>query len=285
MRILAALIAALPLGLAVPSADAVPAKKAGAKSPPACGAKILPLVAGNTWTYIPGVAPAAILPELVKIAPRQPLKIVITVKSVEAKGTDTVATLEEKVTYEITAENKEKKKPAVMSELVVASSIKCNKTKFEISPESFFFAGEPGGYRELTFDKVDRSKDTSLKLTNGVIGDAPWREDVVAHFTRQPTKTSTAKMSPGRLELERSFTPETSEPVTTKSGTRYPKAEKLALLTTGRVTFDAPVSPTPAPSELPKGWYTKFWFEPEVGVVQTLNMYAHLYQLSESTLN
>ncbi|MEO8702027.1 MAG: hypothetical protein ABI867_18420 [Kofleriaceae bacterium] len=283
MRILAALIAVLPMGLATPVANAVP--KAGAKTPPACGAKILPLVTGNSWTYIPGVPKDAILPELVKIAPRQPQKVVITVKSVEAKGTETLAKLEEKVTYEITPENKEKKKPAVLSEVTVASTITCSKTKFEISPESFFFSGEPGGYRELTFDKLDRSKDTSFKLTNGTFGDAPWREDVVAHFTRQPTKEANAKMSGGKLELERSFTPERSEPVVTKSGTRYEKAEKLALLTTGRVIFDAPVSPTPAPSELPKGWYTRYWFEPGVGIVQTLNMYAHMYQLSESTLN
>ena len=277
----AALLAAIPL-LVVPvdTGSAAPKPKAA----PACGAKILPLVTGNTWTYIPAAAPQKIDPAFERLAPRQPTRIVITVKSVETKGTETVASLDETMTYEMVAANPEKKKPAVTSDVVVNSTIKCNATKFEISPDSFLFSAEPGGYRALSFDKLERSKDTSLKLTNGTIGDAPWREDIVAHFSRTPGKGSEAKLSPGKLELERSFTPETPEAVVTKSGTRYLKTEKLTLETTGRVTFDAPMSPKPKPSELPKGWRSKFWFENGIGLVQALNMYAHMYQLSASQL-
>jgi hypothetical protein len=280
MRIFAVLAG---LSLSVPVAVAQPAKKPK-QSPPACGARILPLVEGNSWTYVAVPAANPILQDLVKIAPRPAQRIVVTVKKLESKGGDTVAHLEEKVLYEITPENKEKKKPAVTSELVINSTITCNKTKFEISPDSFFFAGEPGGYRELTFDKLTRTKDTSLKLDKGVIGEAQWREDIVAQFTRKPAASSNAKMSGGKLELERAFTPENPEAVFTAKGEQFPKAEKLHLVTTGRVTFDAPASPTPKPSELPANWVTKFWFQPDLGVIQTLNMYAHQYQIAESTL-
>lgn len=280
MRTLPAL---LGLALISTSGSALAAPKKAGKAAPACGAKVLPLVVGNSWTYAPGVAPQPILPELTKIAPRQAAKIVITVKSVETKGADTVVALEEKVTYEITPA--QEKKNAVIADVVVNSTITCNKTKFEISPDSFFFAAEPGGYRELQFDTVTRSKDTSLKLAGGTIGDDQWREDIVAHFTRVPAKGIDVKMSPGKLELERVFTPETPEDVSTKNGQRYPRAEKVALVTTGRVTFDAPVSPRPEPSQLPANWISRFWFAPDVGLVQSLNMYAHLYQLVDSTLN
>jgi hypothetical protein len=283
MRALA--LFAVPFALAgssIERADAAP--KAGAKSVPACGAKILPLVEGNTWTYQAVPARDAILPELAKLAPRPAQKVVITVKDVAAKGADTVVSLEEKITYEIVPENKEKKKPAVMSEVVVSSTITCNKTKFEISPDSFFFAGEPGGFRNLELDKLERSKATSLKLVNGNIGDEPWEEDIVAHFTRKPGKGSDAKLSAGKLEMERVFTPAQPEDIATRNGDHFRKAEKLQLITTGRITLDTPVSPNPTVQELPKNWRTLMWLALDVGVVQTLNMYAHQYQLMEKTL-
>jgi hypothetical protein len=140
---------------------------------------------------------------------------------------------------------------------------------------------EPGGYRAMQFEKVERSKDTSLKLEKGTIGEAQWREDIVAHFTRLPAKGSNAKISGGKLELERVFTPENPEAVVTPKGQQFAKAEKLHLVTSGRVTLTEPVSPSAKPSELPANWASKFWFEENVGVVQTLNMYAHMYQLDQ----
>jgi hypothetical protein len=267
------------------SVGAEPKKVGQKQSPPACGAKILPMVTGNIWTYEAVAAPEPILPELAKLAPRQPRKIVITVKSVAPKGTETVVTLEEKLEYEIVAENKEKKKPAVMQDVTVNTSITCGKGKFEISPDSFFFAGEPGGFRGLELDKLERSKDTGLKLTPlGSIGDDAWREDIVAHFVRKPAGGADAKISAGKLEMERSFTPAQPEDVNTRSGLRFPKAEKLQLITTGRITLDAPVAPTPTTLELPKNWRTLMWFAVDTGVVKTLNMYAHMYTLVDTTM-
>ncbi len=194
MPMRALVLLAVPLALSATEAAAAPRHSA-----PACGAKILPLVTGNSWTYKQVPAPEPILDELKPLAPKPAESVVITVTSIDHQGKDTVAHLEEKVTYLIIPENKEDKKPAVRSEVVVKSTITCNRTKFEVSPNSFFFAGEPGGYQELELDDVKRSKATSIKLTRGTIGATPWEEDIVAHFVRKPTESSGAKLSGGKL--------------------------------------------------------------------------------------
>ena len=103
---LSALFAALVLPSVV--AAAPKASGAGAKSPPACGVKVLPLVVGNTWTYSTVAAPMPAPPDIARLAPPLPKGFVITVKSIEPKGPDTVVTLEEKITYDLT---KDVKKP------------------------------------------------------------------------------------------------------------------------------------------------------------------------------
>jgi hypothetical protein len=247
------------------------------KAAPAGGAKILPLVEGNTWRYTMIPAPAAADQAIARIAPAQPNEIVITVKKVEKQGTDTVATLEEKVTIDKT---KEKDKPIIES-YAYESTITCTDKKFDISPNSFFFAGEPGGYLGLEITKLDR-KNTSWALTKGGIGEAQWREDLKMEWARKPTEGSGAKAGTGKLELERQFTPQEPEEVVTKQGSY--KSEKIGLVTTGRVTLDNPGTPGLKPMELPAGWLSTLWIANGVGVVQSLNKYAHMYQLAESTL-
>ncbi|MGE3548098.1 MAG: hypothetical protein AB7L28_29515, partial [Kofleriaceae bacterium] len=206
-----------------------------------------------------------------------PKSFVITVKSVEEKGGDTVVTLEEKLTYEL----KDPKKPT--DERLVTSTITCsgNGKKIDISPDSFFFAAEPGGYLGLTLTKLDR-KGTSLQLTGGTVGDNPWREDLIATWTETPGQGIAAKLGSGKLELERQFTPQVPESVSTKQGSYV--AEKIAVTTTGRVTLEGARSAGFKPQELPGNWTNLLWLVDGVGVVQTLNSYAHMYQLSEATL-
>jgi hypothetical protein len=275
--------ALVPLILLVPVATEAQKKKIEyvkgpvGKAVAPCGAKILPLVEGNKWTY--GFVESGIQPpaDLLKLMPSEPNQIVITVKSVETKGPDTVITLEEKTSTDLSKDPKKH----IMDERTITSTITCNAKKFEISPESFFFAGEPGGFFGLTFDKLDRPKDTTLKLTNGTIGEAEWREDIVAHFTRAGFPGSGAKLDSGKLELERKFTPQQPEQVNTKAGLYT--AEKLALVTTGRVTLDHP-QPDTKPSELPANWISQLWLVPNVGVAQVLNAYGHMYMLTEVQL-
>ncbi len=268
------------LGEARPRSQPADAKSGAGptgKAAPACGAKILPLVEGNSWRYTMIPAPAPAESAIARIAPAQPNEIVITVKKIEKQGTDTVATLEEKVTIDRT---KEKDKPLVET-YAYESTITCTDKKFDISPNSFFFAGEPGGFQGLEITKIDR-KNTSWALTKGGIGENQWREDLKLEWARKPTEGSGAKPGTGKLELERVFTPQEPENVVTKQGSY--KAEKIGLITTGRVTLSNPSTPTLKPMELPGNWLSTLWLADGVGVVQSLNMYAHMYQLAESTL-
>lgn len=247
-------------------------------APPACGVKLLPLSVGNSWKYEWVVAPQPAEEAIAKLAPLQPRFFTITVKAVEPKGADTVVSLEEKLTYDL---SRDPTKPK-LDERIVSSTITCNaKGRFDISPESYFFAGEPGGMYGMTLDKVERPRDTSLKLTGGNIGQDEWREDIIAHFSRPATAGTEAKLGGGKLELERKFTPAQPESVSTKMGGYM--AEKLGLVTTGRVTLDG-AAPDAKPAELPAGWLNVLWLAPGVGMVQSLNRYAHMYQLAEATL-
>jgi len=243
-----------------------------------CGAKILPLVEGNKWTY--GYVESGVPPrdDLLKLTPSEPSQIVISVKSIESKGDETVVTLEEKTTADLSKDPKKH----ILDERTITSTITCSRTKFEISPDSFFFSGEPGGYFGLTFDKFERPKDTTWKLVNGTIGEQPWREDIVAHFTRTAVEGSGAKLDSGKLELERKFTPAQPEMINTKVGLYT--AERLAVTITGRVTLDHPQSPDTKAAELPAGWTNQLWLVPNVGVVQVLNAYAHKYMLTDVQL-
>ncbi len=292
MRILGAVLVPLTLLSTAAVASAQAQKKAAAapqkkveytkgptgKTVGACGAKILPLVEGNQWTYgfvDSGMTPPA---ELTKLLPSEPGTIVITVKQIETKGDETVVHLEEKTTADISKDPKKH----ILDERTINSTITCSKTKFEISPDSFFFSGEPGGYFGITFDKLERPKDTTWKLAGGQIGDQPWREDIVAHFTRTPFEGSSAKHDSGKLELERKFTPAQPESVNTKIGL-YTLAEKLAVTITGRVTLDHQAADS-KPSELPAGWINILWLSPTSGVVQVLNSFSHKYQLVDAQL-
>jgi len=278
-----ALVAACAALLVPAAADARPKKKAKAAAAAkagagvsACGANVLPLVAGTQWTYNPVPAPVPAPDAITRIAPARPNQIVITVKSIDAKGADTVVTLEEKFQIDRT---KDKEKPLI-EDRAITTTITCSPTKFDISPDSFFFAGEPGGTMGLELSEVTRVKGTSLTLVKGGIGEAPWGEDLLIKWTQKPTDKTNAKLASGKLEMERRFTPQPIEPITTKMG-MY-RAEKLGLITTGRVTLDEH-QPTTKPLELPAGWVSTLWLAEGLGMVQALNSYGHMYQLVDSS--
>lgn len=280
MRIPGAVL--LPLILLVPATSDAQRRREFTKGPvgkavSACNERILPLVEGNKWTYGFVASPVPPRDDLAKLSPSQPATVVITVKSIESQGGDTVVKLEEKTTADLSKDPKKH----IYDERTINSTITCNPKKFEISPDSFFFAGEPGGYFGLTFDKVERPKDTTWKLVNGAIGEGEWREDIIAHFTRTPTAGINAKLDSGKIELERKFTPAQPENINTKLGVY--NAEKLGITTTGRVTLDNP-QPDSKPMELPANWVNLMWIAPNVGVIQALNSYSHMYMLIDVQL-
>lgn len=279
MRTSPALLAPIVVLALAPSAVARPRVAAVGKVTSACGVTILPLAEGNSWTYSFVPPKEAATPEVTRISPQAAKSFVITVKSIETKGGDTVVTLEEKVTYQLNPlPGKEK---GALDDRVIASTITCNAKKVDISPNSFFFAGEPGGFAGISLDKVDR-KGTSWQLLRGNFGDNEWPEDLVIEWTQQPAKGSGAKLGAGKIEIERRFTPLEPEQLNTQAGSF--RAEKLAVKTTGRVTLANPLSSDLKPAELPADWINQLWFVPGTGVVQSLNRFAHQYQLIESTV-
>jgi hypothetical protein len=280
MRTIPALLApTLALALAPTVAAAKPKVAAAGKAARACGVNVVPLTEGNSWSYSFVAAPQAATPEIARISPPAAKSFVITVKSVETKGAETVVTLEEKVTYELNALPGQKK--GGLDERVINSTITCSGKKVDISPDSFFFAGEPGGFGGMTLDKLER-KGTSWQLTGGNFGDSEWPEDLVIQWTQTPAKGLDTQYGSGKIEMERRITPLEPEQLNTKAGSY--RAEKIAVKTTGRVTLNKPLSADLKPAEMPADWINQLWFVPGTGVVQSLNRYAHMYQLVESTV-
>ena len=302
--------------------------KPAPKATSVCPGKVLPLAVGNVWTYEPVQAvlngnPVTAPETMKRLIPIPPVKIVVTVTSVETNGLrmalvegplglpvllvtsletkspDTTVALTEKIAYDITRDPKTPK----LFDITVESSIVCSpRGKFDISPESFFFAGEPGGFRGLVFTKLERKKQTSLKLTNNVIGEQEWIEEIVAEYRKEASKGSNAKLGGGKLEIERKFTPQPIENTRTRYGTF--RTERLGLITTGRIMLDTKLAPDGKPCtqkklnekkeeisvpteicELPANWLAQIWLADNVGIVQTLNPYAHMYQLVDAKLN
>jgi hypothetical protein len=288
MRALLVAVAGLSLSL-VPAAVAAPKQpkappappttpKVGAKTPGACNTKLFPIAVGNQWTYSPVKAPFEAPEQVAKLSPPEPKKIVVEVKSVDAKkGSDTTVTLSETMSIDL---SKDPAKPNLV-ERTLETTLVCAKDRIEIAPDSVFFAGEPGGYFGMTVDKLDRKGD-SWKFVNGGIGDQKWEEDLAIKWSRQAAKDSNAKLDGGKIDLERVWQP--AQPEGVVSSLDHWTAEKLGLTTTGRVTLEN-ASPDTKPSELPANWIAFVWLAPNVGVVQMLNPYGHMYQLTDAKLN
>ena len=272
----ARLLAVLLVPLVVPAVSE--AKGKPDKTPQACDAKPLPLAVGNTWTYNSIPSPLPPTDQVKRISPPTAKTVTITVTAIEKADKDTIVKLEEKVLIDRTVDAK---KPLV-DEYAYESTITCNDKKFDISPNSFLFAGEPGGYIGLEITKLDRTNGTSFQLTKGAVGDKPWGEDLVVLWKRKPFEGSGANLGSGKLEMERRFVPQEPEVVTTKQGDM--KSEKIGLTTTGRVTLDALLVATTKPLELPAAWSSTLWYSDGVGLVQAQNPYTHMYQLVQYEL-
>jgi hypothetical protein len=251
--------------LARPRAGAKPATKpaVGGKIASACGIRFLPLSVGNSWTYKSVAAPTALPPAEEKQAPLPSKEIVVTVSAIDAKGADTVVTFDEQI-----------------GARKLKTTLSCGTGKVEFSPDAFWFGGEPGGMLGFEFPTFARTGPTWV-LTKGTIGETPWREDVKATWKRTPTKDSGAEANSGKLEMERAFTPVQPETLNTPLG-MFP-AEKLAIQITGRISIDGQAADV-KPYELKAGLVNALWLVDNVGVVQVLNSYSHMYVLTATVI-
>jgi hypothetical protein len=244
--------------------------KGSAQVSKACGENVIPLVVGNEWVYQPVGVPGAPPPDPndFRKYPQRAKKITIDVVGVETANNVTTVSLQEDVDGR-----------------KLKTTITCTGDKFTIDPQSFFFAGEPGGAYHVEFSSFEHKDGTTLKLAGGSLSGPDWRDDVVGQWKQTPTQGADAKLWQGKLEIERYFKIAGKDNITTTAG-NFPGAQKVTLDVTGRVTLDPPDA---NPSEFPAGLQNKFWFVDGVGLVQVQNSYGppdygHMYQLTSMKL-
>lgn len=250
--------------LALPSASALaqPAKPAP-KAPKACGITAIPLSVGNEWTYEPSLVPPelALTEAQIRATPVQPKKLIIKVTGIETKPeTGTVVTLSEDLDGK-----------------VHTTTITCTAggAKFSISPDAFWFSGEPGVAHGLDLTDVER-KGHTLSLAAGKLTGLEWRDDMTAKWQHKPVGKKTPKMSKGGLEVLRRYVVMPEETLTLKDG-REVKPIKLGLETLVKVTLD-PAPAQPLRENPPQNSF--FWIIDGTGPVQVLNIYRQQFALT-----
>jgi hypothetical protein len=247
-------------GLYAREACAQPKGK-GPKPKSACGVRLLPLTVGNKWTFIPATPPTEPPENLVRHLPVQPKQVVIEVKDIVTDGDKSVVKLEEDIDGR-----------------KLETTITCGGGVFEASPDSFFFAGEPGGDYGVELSNVVRTlKDTDAGPSKpwGKI----WREDLTANWKRIPEAGMTIDLGTGKLEVERVNrlgVPEKVSPVYKKDMI----AQRVTYEVSGRVSIDG----IDKKFEMPAGLVNVIWFADGIGPVQANNSYYHAYQLSDVTI-
>ncbi|MBK7072724.1 MAG: hypothetical protein IPH44_10515 [Myxococcales bacterium] len=229
-------------------------KPATPKPVRACGVTAIPLTVGNEWTYeAAGLPPDRQLSEAqMKAQPVVPKRVTVTVKSVDTKDGVTTVGLSEDIDGR-----------------VHASTITCTATSFQVSPNAFWFNGEPGDVFGIELTDVER-KGKTLDLVGGKLTTlADWHDDLNAKWKHLVIGKVIPTMRSGTLALTRHIVTQPSESVTTKAGTW--KAAKLGIETTIKITIE-PAPPNPL-RDIPL-LVNFIYLVDGVGVVQTANYTA-----------
>ena len=182
-----------------------PAKAA----PPACGLKTIPLAVGNVWTYKSG-----------------PGTVLVRVVDVKEGGDGTQITVEEK--YQDRA-----------NQLVFTCD---EKRGLVIPPDSFFFAGEPGGAVGAE-TKITKRDSVSLLPDKEMKSGSAWVEKLHADVLRADTSGQGAQHPSAKFEVERHVSVADSEVVELKLGRAT--AQKITFELRGRGVVDAEKSEIP----------------------------------------
>jgi hypothetical protein len=238
------------------------------KAKPACGINWLPMVEGREWTYVatqdPNATPisdelAATLDKAQKTAPKQVATVVIKVLKVAETPAGAEITLEEKA-----------------GELVIQTSLHCTKDKMEISPQSFLFAGEPGGGLLTRLDKVTY-EGLGFPGVAGFPRKFKNKLTVKADVIREPSPKTGAVLAPGRMELEidlENLGPDQAFTQDTKVNVR---GDRIQFDISGRAAVAPQLDKT---FEMPLGIKGRFWYGNGVGLILVQNRLGHWYQLA-----
>ena len=226
----------------------------------ACGVKYLPLVVGNKWSYVPATPPVSPNESQARGVPVQPKLVVVEVKEVTTEGTKTVVKLDETI-----------------DDRTIHTSITCGAGVFEPSLDSFFYAGEPGGYFGVELGPIQRIlKDVESGPSKPWT--SLWREDVITTWKRTPEPGMTIDLGAGKLEIEHIYKLGAAETINVnfKQGI---SAVRLTVEMTGRVGITGidKVFEMPATTN-------GMWFADGVGLVQVNNSQFQAFQLNEANL-
>jgi hypothetical protein len=266
-----ALFIAASLLLVSGTADAQKGKKApkGAKGKPvkaakACGITAIPLTVGNEWVYEATQHPSP--PEDgpgSKLMPQQAKKVTISVRSIDAKddGTATISLTED------------------VDGRVLTTTATCTASGLSVSPDSFWFAGEPGSGINLVIDRVERKAHT-FPTRNGMVVANEWYDDVKAAWTRTPSETTDASMGKGTIDLKRHYVIVKDEPIASAAG-KWQDSAKIGLETGGDISVEGSAG---KPMVLPEGLVSWFWLVDGVGPVLVHNSFVQAFQLTSFTI-
>jgi hypothetical protein len=165
--------AALLTILSAPVASAQPAPAPG-KGPLACGQRMIPLQVGNYWVYSPigSSVPDRISLKVVEVAPGKD------------KGTSQIKVEE------------------TFKSRTVTTVWRCSAAGLIIPPDSFYFAGEPGGGVDIALTTTSRDSVTFLP-DDQLVADTPWIEILKADAIRAAVGGAKIEHAPAKIELER----------------------------------------------------------------------------------
>jgi hypothetical protein len=240
----------LALALAVTSGTALAQKK----GKPACGISYLPFTEGASWVYMQ-VAPDQPVPAR-GVQADAPSVILIKVTSIKREGKTTVIELEEG-----------------FRKVKTNTTIKCTKNSLTVDPASFFWAGEPGGGRQMTLKNIKRT-GASYPGARGFKVGTSVREEFKATVERGAAPGTRAKIPAGKVEMERDLNVAARANVSTASGDM--KGYQVEISLSGRGSIDGDKS---AEREMAAGAKAVMWFAPRVGLVKVINRFNQAWVL------
>ena len=243
--------------LAAPTAAHAQRKNKPKPAEAACGLDFLPFTQGAEWTYdftVPDEPPE---PPQGQLQVDTPQKLTIKVISVDKIRGDS---------YEIRLEETHRK-------VTNATVLTCDKETLQVSPGSFFAAGELGGGLGMAIENFKWGDSASYAHKKGKLkAKDSWREDISFHVTRAPNEGTAAEHHKARVEVERSVKIAGRDGV--NSALRdHPKATKVVVTLTGRAIVDDKSVDMPAAK-------ATLWFDANVGLVKAENRFGQGWVLS-----
>ena len=248
--------------------------EAQTKSKPACGFTLLPLAEGNTWTYeyVPGPYEDEAEEKLRKNRrikrgrrplPIPPLNIKITVTSVKNVSGGKEIKLKEVTTY---------KNPA--SAVTRDTNIRCDAEGVFISPQSFFYAGEPGGGL-----LIDLKLKKSIRKTFPRPLPKKWQNTAEYDFVYKTTPKSGIPEKKGTMGIDQSWE-KLGQIELTIGEITYKKVFMLKYEFTGEIVVEG----LKKKGYIPEGAVGYMWFKPTIGPLRIFNSSAHAFELTVSNL-